>query len=227
MNSNASNNLISDEESADSGSQSSSFLNQLQTKLKKGLRPTSTTFTSSDGTVTVFKNQGSVAEAGSSIKSYGFVVDTKPDLSIGKVRNWLFISSQDVPNDLILIKNNKISHILSLLPGFVLNSHVRNIAKNHLVLDIYDEEGFNLQSPEISNAMRFINSCRESNDVILIHCNAGISRAPTTAIMYLMIYEELPFDEAFKLVKEARPTIKPNDGFLNQLRALNNVHNSP
>ena len=44
----------------------------------------------------------------------------------------------------------------------------------------------------------FQEKCRKSNSNVLIHCLAGISRSPTLAISYLMKYQSMKSDEAYK-----------------------------
>lgn len=53
--------------------------------------------------------------------------------------------------------------------------------------------------------------------VVLLHCNAGVSRSASIAIAYLMAKEKIPFEDAFNRVRSARPSIRPNAGFLVQL----------
>lgn len=48
-------------------------------------------------------------------------------------------------------------------------------------------------------------------------CTAGISRSATIVISYLIRYQKMTYDTAFKTVKTARSYIKPNEGFLNFL----------
>jgi len=179
-----------------------------------------------DGSVQTLTSQGLVASPKDDIlptKDFGFVVDTKPDLTVGEVRPWLFISSQDVPNQINLITTHGITDILSLLPGFVLNSVVEHCIKRHLLLEVYDELNFRLDSELISKALLFIKDCNNSLDrKVLVHCNAGVSRAPSIVIMYLMKYENLSYSEAWEIVKTARPIARPNDGFLRQLNHSNN-----
>lgn len=55
---------------------------------------------------------------------------------------------------------------------------------------------------------------------ILVHCMAGISRGPAIVIGYLMQRKMMSLKDAYLLVKAKRPIIKPNDGFINQLREL-------
>lgn len=56
--------------------------------------------------------------------------------------------------------------------------------------------------------------------VVLVHCNAGVSRAAAIVIGFLMSSEEIEFTSAFSLVKDARPSICPNHGFIEQLRTF-------
>lgn len=57
--------------------------------------------------------------------------------------------------------------------------------------------------------------------VVLVHCNAGVSRSASVVIGFLMCQEKMSFDEAFSAVKAARPYIQPNPGFMNQLKKYN------
>jgi hypothetical protein len=110
---------MSEEEKEDCASSLQKLLNS---KLKQGLKPTSTKLTKQDGSIILLENQGLDTVIDSQCpqfeRGFGFVVDNKPDLTIGIIRPWLFISSQDVANDVTLISQYGITHILSLLPGF-------------------------------------------------------------------------------------------------------------
>ncbi|CAF2723456.1 unnamed protein product [Rotaria sp. Silwood2] len=55
------------------------------------------------------------------------------------------------------------------------------------------------------------------NEVILVHCQGGVSRSPSFIIGYLMKYHSKTFDEAHRLVKTKRSIINPNLNFLGQL----------
>uniref|UniRef100_A0A8C8Y8B2 Dual specificity phosphatase 19 n=2 Tax=Panthera TaxID=9688 RepID=A0A8C8Y8B2_PANLE len=59
---------------------------------------------------------------------------------------------------------------------------------------------------------------KHKDGVVLVHCNAGVSRAAAIVIGFLMNSEEISFISAFSLVKNARPSICPNAGFMEQLR---------
>lgn len=210
-----------------SSSSSSTLLSQLlQKKMKDGLNPARTRTTYPDGTVQYFSAQGSCCDLEDKTeKSYGFVVDEKPDLTVGEVTPWLFVSSQDVPNDAALVRKHNISHVLSLLPGFVLVTETANMIKSHLILEIYDEVSFLIDSEVLRKAFQFIENAKVENGRALVHCNAGLSRAPSVAIAYLMKQEHLTFDQAWEQVKRVRPQMQPNSGFKQQLQKLHSINN--
>uniref|UniRef100_T1GHX6 tRNA pseudouridine synthase n=1 Tax=Megaselia scalaris TaxID=36166 RepID=T1GHX6_MEGSC len=58
----------------------------------------------------------------------------------------------------------------------------------------------------------FIGLTLDTGGVVLVHCNAGISRSASVIIAYLIMKKGMSFDEAFKLVKDKRPAIQPNSG---------------
>lgn len=61
--------------------------------------------------------------------------------------------------------------------------------------------------------------CLPTQDgVVLVHCNAGVSRSSSVVIGYLMLRNKLPFEEAHRQVKTARPAVRPNPGFYRQLQ---------
>lgn len=60
----------------------------------------------------------------------------------------------------------------------------------------------------------------ETPGAVLVHCAAGVSRSATLVIAYLMKRKGMPFLEAYSFVKERRPIIRPNEGFLIKLQSL-------
>lgn len=59
----------------------------------------------------------------------------------------------------------------------------------------------------------------KTNNEILISCsNAGVSRSATVVVGFLMSTYSLSLEDALIIVKKARPCVKPNEGFLQQLR---------
>lgn len=53
---------------------------------------------------------------------------------------------------------------------------------------------------------------------ILVHCHKGISRSASFVIGYLMKKNEMTLEEAVSHVQSIRPTVLPNNSFMEQLR---------
>ncbi|CAG2100481.1 unnamed protein product [Medioppia subpectinata] len=58
---------------------------------------------------------------------------------------------------------------------------------------------------------------------VLVHCKAGISRSATIVISYLMRKLQKPYEEVRQFVASHRPTISPNEGFIDQLRVFESM----
>ncbi|CAL1607116.1 unnamed protein product [Knipowitschia caucasica] len=72
--------------------------------------------------------------------------------------------------------------------------------------------------PWIPQALAFIDSALASGGSVLVHCAAGISRSPALTVAYVMHRMQLDLDQAYRFVKERRPSISPNLNFLGQLQ---------
>lgn len=62
-----------------------------------------------------------------------------------------------------------------------------------------------------------INGVKQRGYKTLVHCVAGVSRSATLCIAYLVKYENMALRDAYYCVKQARPIIRPNQGFWVQL----------
>ncbi|XP_056392085.1 dual specificity protein phosphatase 19 [Hyla sarda] len=143
----------------------------------------------------------------------GYVQDLSMDLQIGVIKPWLLLGSQDVAQDLDVLKKYKVTHILNVAYG------VENVFPDEFTykkLSILDLPETDITS-YFQECFDFIEVARLRNGVVLVHCNAGVSRAPAIIIGYLMYSEKLNFARAFSVVKNARPAVCPNSGFMEQL----------
>ena len=91
-------------------------------------------------------------------------------------------------------------HNIDILHIPIADSHEANIGKYFPLVYNYVENSLNNQRP------------------VLIHCAAGISRSATLTLSYLMRKYHLSPEQAINLVREVRPCINPNPGFLKQLK---------
>ncbi|CAF1063816.1 unnamed protein product [Rotaria magnacalcarata] len=64
---------------------------------------------------------------------------------------------------------------------------------------------------------QFLFECKEKNEKVLVHCQAGISRSSSIVLAYLIRYNNLSLEKAYEYLLEKRPIAAPNCGFLIQL----------
>lgn len=84
------------------------------------------------------------------------------------------------------------------------------------IFKIKDRNGENIVS-HLKDAKNFYDSF-DPNMKVLVHCMWGMSRSATCVIYLLMSKYNIDFTKAFMYVKNKRPVIQPNKGFLIQLK---------
>ncbi|KAG8196188.1 hypothetical protein JTE90_007916 [Oedothorax gibbosus] len=141
-----------------------------------------------------------------------FAPDYRPDLKVAVILPGLLLGAQDVAKDLSRLRNLGVSHILNVATG-VPNCFPAEISYKRI--DIRDHPDMDIRR-HFDECFKFVDEGRRKGWV-LVHCNAGISRAATICIGYLMSRLGLRMCAAVSKVREARPIISPNCGFLRQL----------
>lgn len=193
-----------------------SFLSEIQSKVKK-LRATETTITYADGTREKVSSDKKTIKLESA--SYGFVEDTKPDqIPACILDEFLYLGAQDAVC-LLNIREYGLTNILSV----GIESPQSNITEDENIqfhfVSCLDLPETNLKAV-LEKTNKIIDEVRAQNGRILIHCNAGVSRASSICIGYLIHVNLMNFTEAFDLVKSRRECIQPNQGFLKQLKEI-------
>ena len=69
-------------------------------------------------------------------------------------------------------------------------------------------------------AIHFIKDSISSGGRVLVHCNAGISRAASVCIAYLIKTKGMTVNDSFTYLRSKRPAVCPNPGFLVQLETF-------
>uniref|UniRef100_A0A8C4X4I7 Dual specificity phosphatase 8a n=1 Tax=Erpetoichthys calabaricus TaxID=27687 RepID=A0A8C4X4I7_ERPCA len=126
----------------------------------------------------------------------------------------LYLGSQKDVLNKDLMAQNGITYVLNASntcpkPDFISESHFMRIPVN----DNYCEKLL----PWLDKTNEFIDKAKLSNCRVIVHCLAGISRSATIAIAYIMKTMGLSSDDAYRFVKDRRPSISPNFNFLGQL----------
>lgn len=142
-----------------------------------------------------------------------FVIDNKPDLKISQIISGLYLSSQDPVASKEILQEYNIRHILSV--GIDVMEKFDGI--KYYYCDLLDLPESDLIAA-VKKCIKIIHENRNEN--ILVHCNAGVSRSPAIIISYLMTAEKLLYNDAYEKVRKLRNCIKPNEGFVKQLKML-------
>ncbi|KAJ7997628.1 hypothetical protein DPEC_G00214100 [Dallia pectoralis] len=126
----------------------------------------------------------------------------------------LYLGSQKDVLNMELMVQSGITYVLNASntcpkPDFISESHFMRIPVN----DSYCEKLL----PWLEKTNEFIDKAKVSNSMVIVHCLAGISRSATIAIAYIMKTMGLSSDDAYRFVKDRRPSISPNFNFLGQL----------
>merc|ERR1712226_329402 len=148
-----------------------------------------------------------------------------PDLRVSQVLPWLLLGSQDVAADQEILRREGITHVLNVASGIEIDRTGTDLVEERIeLLDLPEQE---IQDG-VSRCVQYLATREEAAERVLVHCNAGVSRAPTVVLAFLILHHNLSFQAAWDTVLAVRPYIRPNDGFIRQLKELKlNVANCP
>ncbi len=150
---------------------------------------------------------------------YGYRDDLKP----GIINDHLIVGSGDLAINLGLLKDYKVTHILNLVYDIENMFEYDFIYKKIIFDDMVDID----ITKYFDEAFEFIDKAKKPNCRCLVHCAMGQSRSVSIVIGYLMSRNKLSFDEAYKYVKEKRPSADPNMGFVSRLIDYEKTLNLP
>ena len=142
--------------------------------------------------------------------------DQIPSPSIDKITDKIYLGDIDGASDFDYLSKEKISNVLSVIHKPPKYSDKDKI--NHKVILIDDEE--------TENIIQYFKECIdfiENSDKIYIHCICGISRSTSIVIAYLMWKTHCSYYDAYFFVKNRRPFIDPNEGFIKQLKIFEDL----
>jgi dual specificity MAP kinase phosphatase len=111
-----------------------------------------------------------------------------------------------------------ITHILNMTPHEQRFCEHRDIPIIYAKMPAQDTPFFDIQQ-YFEPSAKFIKSAKDSGGVVLVHCNAGVSRSAIIVANYVANEFGLNARNALKFVKERRRKIRPNVGFIEQLMA--------
>ncbi|CAG9314030.1 unnamed protein product [Blepharisma stoltei] len=127
----------------------------------------------------------------------------------------LYLGSLDAAENEKLLKSSGIKYVVQALerPS---TYRFDNLTYYYVQIDDLARENMMQHLP---GALNFIHSNLQRGDKVLVHCAAGVSRSATIVIAYIMAKYNIPFEEAYAIVRSKRGCVFPNDGFRRQLRS--------
>ena len=138
----------------------------------------------------------------------------KDDNSPVEIIPHLFLGSIGSASNLKQLQNFKITHIICCAKG-VQNFFPDNF--KYLNINLLDSQTEPIKK-HFEESNKFIDDAIQNKGNVLIHCHAGISRSSSILIAYIMKTQKMSLDKVLELIRAKRDKVKPNDGFIEQLK---------
>ncbi|KAF8631858.1 hypothetical protein AX15_002128 [Amanita polypyramis BW_CC] len=136
----------------------------------------------------------------------------------------LYLSDYACARDAEKLSDLGVTHVVSAIDYNVhLPSSIKDEHKLHI--RILDGAGQNILQ-YLEETTKFIRAALEENEtnVVLVHCQMGISRSATVVCAYLIATKNMKVEEALDFVESKRSIIHPNVGFRIQLETYAGWH---
>lgn len=134
----------------------------------------------------------------------------------------LLLGAYDAASCPYVLQSLGVTHVVQVMKKSWPVRPPKFIGYKYFVIDVddRDEEAGRLAAAW-GDAFAFISGALEDHrSKVYVHCFAGISRSPTVCIAYLMKEKGMTLEEADRTVRNTRPQVGPNEGFLEQLQKL-------
>ncbi|KAK7792218.1 hypothetical protein R5R35_007476 [Gryllus longicercus] len=128
----------------------------------------------------------------------------------------IWLGNLTAATDVEVLSKHKINHILTIDSCPLPTKIIMLPGVKTKFIQVTDTPREDLVS-HFEEASEFIKNAQEEGQ-ILIHCYFGVSRSATIVIAYMMKKYQISLDEAYERVQAQRRFVRPNPGFMDQLR---------
>ncbi|VDP76290.1 unnamed protein product [Echinostoma caproni] len=144
--------------------------------------------------------------------------------SISKILPYLYLGNARDAQNLDLLRRVGITHIINVTETVPM-PFKRPVPFTYLHLPASDTINQDLR-PAFDRAVQFIDEARKRNGIVLVHCQAGVSRSVAIVMAYLIhSAKKYTVLNALEFVQNQRPVAGPNLHFMGQLqRYYNELH---
>lgn len=146
---------------------------------------------------------------------------------VSEILPYLFIGNFRDVQDKTLLSHLGVTHIMSVTDS-IPSSLVNSTEFRCLHLPAVDNHSQDLR-PAFESGIQFITEVKRSNGIVLVHCQAGVSRSVAVVMAYIMhLWPNFNVTRALEFVQARRPVAGPNLHFLGQLqRFYDDLHKDP
>ncbi|CAF4848524.1 unnamed protein product [Rotaria sp. Silwood1] len=117
--------------------------------------------------------------------------------------------------DINLLLDLNIKYIINIC-DCPLDNEIHQIFKVLWIKDLDDHFQGSIRK-HFDRTNQFLLKCKQNNDKVLVHCQAGISRSSSIILAYLISIDKLTLEKAYEYLLERRPIAAPNYGFIIEL----------
>ena len=129
------------------------------------------------------------------------------------VTDSIALGGRDEANNKEMLTKYGITHVLNTckqLKNFFPDSFT------YMKINAMDDPRYNILK-DFDAAAAFLTHVEKVKGRVLVHCIAGVSRSVCCVLMHLMRNHKVCLNQAYRHIKNVRPFIHPNEGFLFQM----------
>lgn len=146
--------------------------------------------------------------------------------NMSEIVNGLWVGNIASAWDANTLKRHNINHVVCITQFGDAAAFYTDTLKYHVV-KLQDVPESNIKDV-LEDAAAFIHNAMSNGHPVLVHCNQGRSRSATVAAAYLIKYRRMDATAGLGLLRDKRPEILPNPGFIRQLYAFaEELHEAP
>jgi len=152
----------------------------------------------------------------------GLTVEVALSVDASLVLPCLFLGSHWPSADLVWLRNNNVKAIvnLAIVDGYP-NKYPEEIDYiSFRVRDSDNDDDNRALADSITKSIVFIAKHIKQNHAVLVHCRQGLSRSASIVIAFMMHSQNVTLKQALAKVREVRPKVQPNHGFMRTLISM-------
>lgn len=138
---------------------------------------------------------------------------------MSKILPRLWLSGAGEAYDGSFLRYGKITHVLNCAEELRASPDRYGALVSIRHIPMEDDETPEVEE-QLLDAVNQLQVWQQEGYTVLVHCRAGISRSATVVLAWMILFQNLSLDDAWKKVVAARNYIRPNNYFMKFLKNL-------